>query len=221
MRLRAAVGLGAGAAALVAAAAVFGIVAATEPDRAPASSAESVRAGRTAATAPAGALAADGLQDPARNAEMSERTDAPPTRLRIPSIGVDAAVESLGIGASGELVAPVDYDLAGWFAGGVFPGEVGPAILAGHVDSPTGPAVFLRIGELAVGDEVLVESSNGETLTFEITGSRQSSKAEFPTSDVYSNVPRPELRLITCAGTFDHAIGHYTDNLILFAALKA
>ena len=151
---------------------------------------------------------------------MTAATDAVPTRLRIPAIGVNSAIEQLSTDPSGALAPPVDYDLAGWFSGGVAPGEVGPAIFAGHVDSPTGPAVFLRIGELVEGDEVLVEMSSGETLTFVITDSQQSAKAEFPTSVVYSSVPRPELRLITCAGAFDRSIGHYTDNLILFAALR-
>lgn len=188
---------------------------ASEPDAHPAASAPV-----EATPSPVSPLSAGGLQDPARDAEATAATDAEPTRLRIPAIGVDSALEDIGIDASGALAAPADYDRVGWFSAGVGPGQVGPAILAGHVDSPTGPAVFLRIGELVAGDEVLVELSSGATLTFEITGAQQSAKAAFPTSAVYSGVPRPELRLITCAGAFDRSIGHYTDNLIVYAALS-
>ncbi|WP_416211751.1 sortase domain-containing protein [Microbacterium xanthum] len=98
---------------------------------------------------------------------------------------------------------------------------MGPAIIAGHIDSPTGPAVFQRLDELAPGDEIDVEMTGGRTLTFVVTGAIQSTKANFPTSDVYDNVPAPALRLITCAGDFDRTIGHYTDNLIVFASLAA
>ncbi len=172
------------------------------------------------ATPTSNPLFAGGLQDPARGAAMTARADATPTRVRIPAIGVDSGLEALGVDASGQLSPPVDYDSAGWFTDGVVPGQIGPAIIAGHIDSATGPAVFAGIASLAVGDQVLVDLSTGQTLTFVITGSEQSPKAAFPTSDVYSNVPRPELRLITCAGAFDRSIGHYTDNLILFAALQ-
>lgn len=210
---------GVAAAALVAAVAVGVAATAAGGDPTTASGAPSTAA--TSTPAPANGLSAGGLQDPSRSAEWTEDSgDAVPVRVRIPSIGVDSSLESLGIGADGALTPPVDYDDAGWFADGVVPGEIGPAIIAGHVDSPTGPAVFLQIGELAIGAEVLVDLSTGETLTFDVTGTQQSAKAEFPTSDVYSVVPRPELRLITCAGSFDSSIGHYTDNLIVYAALR-
>lgn len=162
-------------------------------------------------------FAAGGLQDPSARSE--DVADATPVRLRVPAIGVDSALEDLGLGASGELEAPVDFDLAGWYSGGVVPGEIGPAIIAGHVDSVTAPAVFARIGELAPGDEVFVAMSDGTERVFAVGGSLQSSKSTFPTDDVYSNVPTPDLRLITCAGAFDTSIGHYTDNLIVFATL--
>lgn len=163
-------------------------------------------------------FAADGLQDP--SVPDADVDTGLPTRIAVPRIGVDSSLEHLGLGAAGELEPPVDFDLAGWYSAGVVPGRIGPAIIAGHVDSAAGPAVFARIGELAPGDEVLVTMSSGAVLTFVVSDATQSAKSAFPTSDVYSNVPRPELRLITCAGSFDRSIGHYTDNLIVFAALK-
>ena len=164
------------------------------------------------------AFSAGGLQDPSTPEPASDA--APPTRVQIPAIGVDTTLENLAIDASGRLAAPVDFDLAGWYAGGVAPGQVGPAIIAGHVDSPTAPAVFADIGALAAGDEIIVTLADDSALTFVVSGTTQSAKAEFPTDEVYSNVPTPELRLITCGGIFDSSTGHYLDNLIVFAELR-
>jgi hypothetical protein len=168
-------------------------------------------------TATADAFAAGRLQDP--SAEMTVADAGTPVAVRIPSLGISSPLESLSVGPSGALGAPVDYDQAGWYADGPVPGEIGPAIIAGHVDSETGPAVFFRLAELGVGDEVIVDTDIGRALTFTVTARTQSAKAAFPTADVYSNVPRPELRLITCAGVFDRSAGHYTDNLVVFASL--
>lgn len=172
-----------------------------------------------ASAPPSGPLAAGGLQDPRPQSTAIPTSDVVPTRLVIASIGVDSSLEDLAIEADGRLAAPVDYDLAGWYSGGVVPGAVGPAIIAGHIDSPTAPAVFSRLAELTPGAEVRIVMSDGAEQVFHVSGSAQSAKSEFPTADVYSNVPAPELRLITCAGRFDTTIGHYDDNLIVFATL--
>ena len=79
---------------------------------------------------------------------------AAPTRVRLPSLGVDSTLARLGVDASGALVPPSDFDEAGWFAEGPAPGDVGPAVIAGHVDSRTGPAIFFRLRDIAVGDPV-------------------------------------------------------------------
>ncbi|WP_344095987.1 class F sortase [Microbacterium deminutum] len=163
-------------------------------------------------------LAAGRLQDPRERAAAISH--AAPISIRIPRIGVDSALERLGVDVEGRLDAPRDYDLAGWYAGGVVPGDVGPAIIAGHIDSPTAPAVFARLGDLHPGDEVVITESDGAVLTFRVTGSTESAKSAFPTAEVYSTVPAPELRLITCAGAFDSTAGHYVDNLIVFAVLE-
>ena len=168
-------------------------------------------------TATANAFAAGRLQDPSGNPTVTDV--GKPVAVRIPSLGVSSSLESLSVGPSGALGAPVDYDRAGWYADGPVPGEIGPAIIAGHVDSTTGPAVFYRLAELKVGDEVIVDTDTARSLIFTVTARRQSAKATFPTAEVYSTVPRPELRLITCAGAFDRSVGHYTDNLVVFAAL--
>ncbi|ROP64540.1 class F sortase [Curtobacterium sp. ZW137] len=171
----------------------------------------------SSASAAAGDGDTTGFQDPAAPAAKS---DATPTRVTIPAIGVDASLEDLHRGSAGELDPPKGWDNAGWFSDGIVPGEVGPAVIAGHVDSPTSAAVFFRLDELVSGDEIHVAMSDGSTRTFTVQDTERASKSAFPTSDVYGTTPTPQLRLITCDGTFDTATGHYTDNLIVFASLS-
>lgn len=140
-----------------------------------------------------------------------------PARVVIPSIGVTSDLEQLGMEADGKLGAPVDYRSAGWFAAGTEPGQPGPAVVAGHVDSPEGPAVFAQLDELAPGAEVLVQRADGSEVRFRVTSVESFPKDQFPTASVYGPVPRPELRLITCDGAFDRSIGHYLDNLVVYA----
>ena len=142
---------------------------------------------------------------------------SPPARVVIPSIGVTSDLEQLGMGEDGTLAAPADYRLAGWFAAGTEPGQPGPAVVAGHVDSPEGPAVFAQLDELAPGAEVLVQRADGSEVRFRVTSVESFPKDQFPTTSVYGPVPRPELRLITCDGPFDRSIGHYLDNLVVYA----
>ena len=144
--------------------------------------------------------------------------DTVPVRVRIPALGVDSALETLHREGDGRLAAPVDWQSAGWFAGGPVPGAPGPAVIAGHVDSPSGPAVFAGLARLRPGDRVEVELSDGGTAVFEVDGSRSVAQAEFPADEVYGPVPDRQLRLITCH-TFDEAAGHYVDNLVVFATL--
>ncbi|MEU7868686.1 class F sortase [Dactylosporangium sp. NPDC049140] len=144
--------------------------------------------------------------------------DAPPSRLRIAKLGVDTPLESLQMDAAGMLESPKVYGEAGWFTGGTYPGDAGPAVLAGHVDSKTGPAVFYRLHELQPGDTVDVQRGDG-WLTFRVTASEHYAKAQFPSTRVYGPTPVPELRLITCGGTFDQARHSYRDNLVVYAVL--
>jgi LPXTG-site transpeptidase (sortase) family protein len=145
-----------------------------------------------------------------------EAVTGAPTRVRVPAIGVDSPLESLRIGAGGELDAPVDYALAGWYADGTAPGDVGPAVIAGHVDSVRGPAVFARLKELKAGDTVEV-ARGGTTVAFTVTGSSWHPKARFPTAEVYGPTPDRQLRLITCGGSFDRGQRTYRDNLVVYA----
>ncbi|GAA1039015.1 hypothetical protein GCM10009557_56550 [Virgisporangium ochraceum] len=139
-----------------------------------------------------------------------------PTRVRIPSIGVDSPLESLAVDVAGVLQGPVDFGKAGWYAAGVAPGEIGPAVIAGHVDSEAGPAVFYRLRDLKAGD--VVEVARGDQwIPFRVVASERYPKNQFPTERVYRPAPVPELRLITCGGTFDRSRRSYEDNIVVYA----
>ncbi len=144
-----------------------------------------------------------------------------PVSLTIPSIGVHSTtLVDLGYTKDGELEVPKDFDLPGWFTPGPTPGQFGPAVIAGHVDSKAGPAVFYRLGALKAGDRVTVGRADGSTATFRVDRVARYAKDAFPTAEVYGNTTnRAELRLITCGGTFDRRTGHYVDNVVAYAHL--
>lgn len=161
------------------------------------------------------------VEAPAADGFKSVRTYdavARPVRLRIPAAGVDARLEELGRAADKSIELPSKPELAGWFDGGPRPGQPGPAVIIGHVDWESGPAVFLRLAELQPGAEVLVDRADGSTATFRVTRRQQVAKVAFPTDEVYAPDLAPSLRLITCGGSFDRGTGSYRDNVIVYAA---
>ena len=138
-------------------------------------------------------------------------------RLEVPAIGVSAPVTELGLKANRSLEVPKGYDETGWWSGGPAPGDRGPAVIVGHVDSKAGPGVFYRLRELDPGDRIRFKGRDGRRVTFAVQRTEHHSKNAFPTRRVYGRTPYAALRLITCAGSFDGASGHYRDNLIVFA----
>ena len=143
---------------------------------------------------------------------------ARPVTLIIPMIGVKTQLIELGLTAGGALQVPSTTTVAGWYTGSPRPGAIGPAIIEGHVDSLTGPGVFYRLSELQPGDRIYIRRADGTTVEFRVTAEQTYQKTYFPTAAVYSPTPDPELRLITCGGTFDYATGHYLSNTIIYAA---
>jgi sortase (surface protein transpeptidase) len=142
------------------------------------------------------------------------------TRVQIPSIGVDTRLIGLDLKPhTNQLKAPLDFNVAGWYVNGIVPGNIGPAVIDGHVDSPTAPGVFLHLSDLKVGAEIAVTLSNHEVRSFVVTKTMPFPKTHFPTDEVYGPTPTPQLRVITCDGIFDKATGHYLDNLVVFASL--
>lgn len=162
----------------------------------------------------------DGLQDPTVSAPPT-RSTARPVRLVIPRIGVDTGLEDLHQDARGVLVAPEYADTAGWWTKGVVPGDVGAAVIVGHLDTIQGPAVFVHLQRLKPGDGIEVRMSDGRTVRFAVDGSHVVGKALFPSEQVYGATPDAQLRLITCSEPFDPVAHSYTDNLVVFATRRA
>ncbi|EFD64756.1 secreted protein [Streptomyces lividans TK24] len=158
---------------------------------------------------------------PATGAADSALPRSKPVRLLIPEIAVDAPFTDLAIGDKGQLQPPPagDTNLVGWYAKGVSPGEKGTSIIAGHVDTKTSAAVFARLDQLDKGDKFQVRRADGRSATFVVDGLETFAKDEFPSDRVYGDADRPEVRLITCAGDYDHKVKDYTDNLVVFAHL--
>jgi hypothetical protein len=144
---------------------------------------------------------------------------SPPVRVIVPSIGVSAPVIRLGLTPDHTLQVPTDFSDAGWWSGGAYPGQPGPAVIVGHVDSVSGPAVFYRLRELRSGDHVIVRLRDGGRVTFVVQRLREVSKAHFPTREVYGATRSPTIRLITCGGAFDAQTGHYVDNVVVFGRM--
>ncbi|MEV5829300.1 class F sortase [Spirillospora sp. NPDC052242] len=176
----------------------------------------SAPAARTTPAPPTAPAPSTSTPSPAAAGDASGEA-ADPVRVRVPSIGVSAAMVPLAIDRSGTLAAPKGYDVAGWNVAGPEPGERGTAVIAGHVDSRTGPAVFYRLRDLRPGDAVEVDRKDGSTARFEVTRLERHSKSGVPDS-VYEPAPGPEVRLITCGGAFDRDRGGYRDNIIVYAA---
>jgi hypothetical protein len=126
-------------------------------------------------------------------------------------------------GPSGQLDAPPadDNNLVGWFQEGVTPGERGTSIVAGHVDTKTGPAVFLQLSLLKAGSKVDITREDGTVATFKVDSVETFSKARFPNERVYADAPSPQLRLITCGGDYDKKAKDYTENVVVFAHLDS
>jgi hypothetical protein len=152
-----------------------------------------------------------------RPAVPPRRRAAVPVRIEIAAIGVRAPVIRLGLNRDGSLEVPTRFDETGWWAGGARPGERGPAVIAGHVDSRTGPAVFFRLDRLRARDAIEVVRRDGSRARFLVQRIARYRKAAFPTARVYGPTRRPALRLITCSGAFDSASGHYVDNTVVYA----
>jgi sortase (surface protein transpeptidase) len=144
---------------------------------------------------------------------------APPTHIRIPRIGVDAGLVQLDKRSDGTLEVPSDWNTPGWYARGPAPGENGPAVILGHLDSYTGPAVFWRLSALQAGDPVEIERQDGSRLTFSVVRTQAFSVDSFPTKEVYGPTAGPELRLITCGGSYSAARHEYLENVVAFARL--
>lgn len=151
-------------------------------------------------------------------------TAAPPIRLQIPAIGVSTKIVDEGLDPDGAIqVPPLTYagvHEAGWYDLGPAPGQVGSAIIVGHVDSYQATGVFYDLGLLVPGNLVEVTLANGEKVRFTVISVHEYPKAHFPASEVYGSEPYRALRLITCGGAFDAATRQYLSNIVVYARMS-
>jgi sortase (surface protein transpeptidase) len=169
-----------------------------------------------AATAPTPTVSAPASVAPVGAAPMARSA---PVRVQIPAIDVDSTLMQLGLRVDGSLQVPPSGFPAGWYTGAPTPGELGPAILAGHVDWGGQPGVFSRLRELTPDAEVTVTRQDGSAAVFRVTQVKEYPKDNFPTGDVYGDLDHPGLRLITCGGAFDRQTRNYEDNIVAYADL--
>jgi hypothetical protein len=143
-----------------------------------------------------------------------------PVWLTIPALGVKAPIVNLGLNRNGTLQVPSSTTVVGWYTNSPRPGATGSAVIAGHVDSRSGPGVFFWLRTMHRGERIYVRRADGTLAVFTVTAVRTYAKARFPTAMVYGPVPDAELRLITCGGTFDYARGSYLSNVVVYARLS-
>jgi len=202
-----------------------GIAGCAAPSASPASSGSphgsspsaSSAADTSSRAATAGPTPAAGSAPPTFRSVRTYAGVAAPVRLRIPGQRIDTSLQTLGLAADGSITAPTVWDRAGWYSGGPRPGQQGPAVIVGHVDSGTGPAVFYRLPQLRPGDPVYVDRADGTSVRFRVTRQQQVPKDHFPADVVYAPTLQASLLLMTCGGDFDASTGHYRDNIIVFA----
>ena len=144
-----------------------------------------------------------------------------PMTIEIPVIKVNAPVTRLDLNANGTIQVPPlsDHNLAGWYDRSVMPGARGTSVILGHVDDYAGASVFYNVKNLHKDDAIYVNRADGVTAEFAVDGVQKAAKTNFPTSDVYGNVPYPALRLVTCGGPFDAKTGQYLDSIVVYAHL--
>lgn len=168
------------------------------------------------------AAQAKAWSDPAASTApvVSSLSESAPVRIKIPSIDVDVPLTALERDEEGGLNPPPpdDAKLAGWDAAGIMPGSTGTAVIAGHVDTRKGPAAFYGLGALKKGAKIKVPRKDGLTAHFVVDGVEEYEKDDFPSKKVYGQRARPELRLITCGGSFNKTDG-YSGNVVVFAHL--
>lgn len=146
-----------------------------------------------------------------------------PIRLQIPKIGVDTQLSQVGLQANGQMQMPWDIETASWYKYSPTPGELGPAVIVGHLDGANYAnmaGVFYRLHELSPGDQIMVTRTDGTVATFKVLYLKQVPQNNFPTSEIYGNINYAGIRLITCGGTFDSGTGHYNQNTVVYGALE-
>jgi sortase (surface protein transpeptidase) len=143
----------------------------------------------------------------------------PPVRLRIPALEIDTVVQWVGIDAEGRMGVPNNYTDVAWYELGPTPGTPGNAVIAGHLDSKSGPAVFYHLEDLVPGDEIFTTTADGQEFRFVVTTLETYSADDAPLERIFGDATAPQLNLITCDGAFDRAVREYDKRLVVYAEL--
>jgi len=141
-----------------------------------------------------------------------------PSRIVIPIIELDAPIVSVGLDEDGEL-GMVYYGKAAWYAVGPAPGEPGPAVIFGHVDTTKRPDVFYRLNDLRRGAEIMIYGTDGDMAVFVVDSVEKQLKVSLPQERIWDYTPHSVIRLITCGGEYDRSTGHYLSNIIVYGHL--
>lgn len=155
--------------------------------------------------------------EPVEEEPAGGMTASAPTTLSIPDVDINTSLITLGRNQDGTMEVPESYEVAGWYKHSPTPGEIGPTIITGHVDSYRGPAVFWRLSQTRPDQTVELTREDGQKVKYSVTKVKQFDQSNFPTNEVYGNIEHSGLRLITCGGVFDHSSGNYSHNTVVFA----
>jgi len=161
------------------------------------------------------------VQTPPAQAGEQATPSADMARLKIPALQVDAAIEKVGNAADGTMDIPKKVEDVAWYDLGPTPGELGNAVMAGHLDSEVAPAVFWRLHDLKPGDHVLVTRTDRSQLDFVVTRTQTYPYDKAPLNEIFGTASTPNLNLITCGGSFDRQSKNYSERLVVFTTLSA
>lgn len=142
-----------------------------------------------------------------------------PVTVSVPAIGLTLPVTMLGLNLDGTVQVPTDIQEAGWYDLGPSPGQIGSAVILGHVDSYKGPAAFFQLRNVVTGDQVTVMLTDGVSALFQVTSVAIYPKMDFPAQQVYGSHGNAALQLITCGGDFDTQTGSYESNVVVYSSL--
>lgn len=143
-----------------------------------------------------------------------------PNRIEIPALDIDASIENVGLLEHGQMDEPSTMEDVAWYEGGYMPGEQGSSVIAGHVDSRTGPAVFSELEDLTQGDEIIITDEKGEEKVFVVQGSESYDRNDAPLQTIFGYSYRSQLNLITCTGEFNSEAGTHDERLVVYTVLK-
>ena len=139
-----------------------------------------------------------------------------PSQLNISSLSISAPFEELGLNSDHTLEVPKNNMGVGWFVYGAKPGQIGAAVIVGHLDSAKGPAIFAHLSKIKPGDQIVITRDDGSIITYRVDSLAEYSQNNFPTKAIYAPVPYAAIRLITCSGVWNKKAGRYSQNLVVF-----